>query len=78
MKWSLYYNCELHNVYNTTTCAEMYALLPTCLEHIDYALDVSTPETRRDALRTCIPLLEGDNHDTDMLNVRRKAGIYLL
>jgi len=73
MRWMLYYDCELHEVYNSTTCAELYTILPTCLEKIEFALEFSTPDTRRDALEFCSTIELGDTHGTILQDIRRTA-----
>ncbi|VDC06649.1 unnamed protein product [Peniophora sp. CBMAI 1063] len=70
-QWLLHYRCELHSVYNETTCAEMYAKLPGCLEELDYALQNSTVETRTHAQDICIELAIGDRHGTMSEDIRK-------
>ena len=75
--WALYYMCELHDVYDSTTCAAMYALLPQCQEKIDYALDetTSTAESRNDALMFCSELFDGDMHGLVFQDIRKTVSI---
>ncbi|KZV74989.1 alpha/beta-hydrolase [Peniophora sp. CONT] len=71
--WMLYYMCELHDVYNATTCASLYPLLPQCLDKLDYALDeaTSTAESRNDALEFCSGLFDGDVHGAVLQDIRK-------
>ncbi|KAE9407384.1 alpha/beta-hydrolase [Gymnopus androsaceus JB14] len=59
-RWLLQYRCVYHNVYNTTQCQEGYALLPSCLEALDFVLqpENSTPKNRFEALELCEPFNE--------------------
>ena len=65
--------CELHDVYNSTTCEALYPLLPQCLDKLDYALNelTSAAETRRDALVFCGGLFDGDMHGTVLQDIRK-------
>ncbi|VDB83134.1 unnamed protein product [Peniophora sp. CBMAI 1063] len=71
--WALHYMCELHNVYNSTTCASLYPLLPECLDRLDYALDelTSTAKSRNDALMFCSSMFDGDMHGLVLQDIRK-------
>lgn len=71
--WALQYRCVLHDVYNATTCQELYASLPTCVEKIELALANSTVENRVDALFFCNKLMLGDTHGTVVEDIRLKV-----
>ncbi|KAF7340163.1 SET domain-containing protein [Mycena venus] len=75
--WLLQTRCYNHDVYNASTCAEMFKLLPTCLDSIRLAQE--TPgwlvERRAAAHNICIPLQGGDTHGTTLDDVRVKASI---
>ncbi|KAI0316871.1 Alpha/Beta hydrolase protein [Amylostereum chailletii] len=70
-RWNLHYRCELSDVYNSTTCSEMYGLLPQCLESIEMALQQSSVATRTAASDDCFKLLMGDTHGTVLEDVRK-------
>jgi hypothetical protein len=73
-RWILQYRCNTHNVYNSTTCQAGYEALPSCLEQVQYALENSTPQHRRNAMEFCeTNLMEGDSHGTVIEDVRKKV-----
>lgn len=73
-RWFLYYRCELHNLYNSTTCTELYGILPSCLSALEYATEISpSVDSRTAALKVCRPLENGDLHGTVAEDIRRNC-----
>lgn len=60
-----------HNVYNSTQCEEAYALLPSCLEALDFASEPEndTPQNRFRAIETCGVLSNGFATETPIENI---------
>ncbi|KAK7048758.1 Alpha/Beta hydrolase protein [Favolaschia claudopus] len=72
--WILQHRCyNVPDMYNTTTCAELFQVLPTCLEAIQLAQQQSAPEPRVAAMNLCGPLVLGDRHGTVLEDVRKKC-----
>ncbi|KAF8320085.1 alpha/beta-hydrolase [Clavulina sp. PMI_390] len=73
-EWILYYRCELHEVYNSTTCSNLYRALPGCLSALDIATSsVPSIENKVAATKLCSPLDEADTHGTVVEDIRRKC-----
>ncbi|KAI0046139.1 alpha/beta-hydrolase [Auriscalpium vulgare] len=72
-RWLLQYRCVEKKIYNETTCLDLYAKQPACLEAIEYAYGHSTRENRFKALIHCGQLETGDSHGTVIEDVRRKC-----
>ncbi|KAI0061082.1 alpha/beta-hydrolase [Artomyces pyxidatus] len=73
-QWLLQYRCVETSVYNATTCAEMYAVLPACLETLQLAHDYPSTENNKKAFDLCFETMEGaDTHGTLIEDVRRKS-----
>ncbi|KZV74021.1 alpha/beta-hydrolase [Peniophora sp. CONT] len=70
-RWVLYYRCELHSLYNATTCAELYSKLPECLDTISMAFQDSTVHNRRLADETCSRLQVPGQNGTLAENINR-------
>ncbi|KAJ6615564.1 Alpha/Beta hydrolase protein [Mycena sp. CBHHK59/15] len=75
--WLLQTRCYNADMYNASTCAEMFEILPNCLESIQMAQQgpgwsVSV-EKRVAAQNICIPLEGGDTHGTVIEDVRKKC-----
>lgn len=75
--WALQYRCVYHNVYNATTCQELYAILPTCVEKIELAFSNPTVENRVDAISFCNKITDGDTHGTVQEDIRLKVSTLL-
>ncbi|KAJ6585473.1 alpha/beta-hydrolase [Mycena capillaripes] len=73
--WVLQTRCYNVNMYNASTCAEMFKILPTCLDGIRFAQQApgSTVERRVAAQDICESLSEGDTHGTAAADVRKKC-----
>ncbi|KAJ7461953.1 Alpha/Beta hydrolase protein [Mycena latifolia] len=72
--WLLQMRCYLADMYNATTCVEMFEQLPACLDSIQLARQGPGSVERRLAAQTiCTPLEAGDTHGTVVEDVRRKA-----
>ncbi|KAI0341788.1 alpha/beta-hydrolase [Trametopsis cervina] len=61
-RWLLYFRCELHQLYNETTCKEMYSILPSALDSVELAYQKPTLENRKAALLETTKLVSGDLH----------------
>ncbi|KAJ4472249.1 alpha/beta-hydrolase [Lentinula aciculospora] len=74
-RWMLQYRCVYHNVYNDTTCKDTYAMLPGCLEALDYALEPenSDPRHRFQAIERCAKLEEGYTDRTSLEDIRLRC-----
>ncbi|KAF8494769.1 Alpha/Beta hydrolase protein [Gautieria morchelliformis] len=72
-RWLLHYRCVLHQVYNSTTCHELYKILPVCLESTQLAFEIPTVENRVAAEEVCWKLNTADAHDTVLEDIRRKC-----
>ncbi len=59
--------CTVTNVYNATTCADLHAVLPFCLESIK----MSTLENKRASIKLCEAFEEGDAHGRVIEDVQR-------
>jgi len=75
-RWMLHYRCALHQVYNSSTCQELYKTLPICLEKIQLAFEIPTIEYRVAAYDVCDLLQTADAHDTVLEDIRRKVGAF--
>ncbi|KAJ6504753.1 Alpha/Beta hydrolase protein, partial [Mycena vitilis] len=73
--WLLQTRCYNADIYNTSTCAGMFKLLPTCLDSIQLAQQAPewSMERRVAAQGICQPLMEGDAHGTVLEDIRKKA-----
>ncbi|KAJ6578012.1 alpha/beta-hydrolase [Mycena capillaripes] len=73
--WLLHTRCYLADIYNATTCAEMYALLPACLDSIRLAYEAPKWSVQRHAAANelCAPLDRGDTHGTVLEDIRKKC-----
>jgi len=60
-------------VYNSTTCHELYSILPTCLESIRYSYQHPFVENRIAAAAKCFAIAEGDTNGTVIEDIRRKV-----
>ncbi|KAF8904167.1 Alpha/Beta hydrolase protein, partial [Mucidula mucida] len=69
--WHLYYFCHLHNIYNSMTCAELQAVVPHCLELINFYTDRLTIENKKTAIHYCEALKDGDAHGCVIEDIRR-------
>ncbi|KZV72711.1 alpha/beta-hydrolase [Peniophora sp. CONT] len=73
-QWDLHYRCEVSHIYNSSTCAELYGVLPSCLESIELALqDPADMSSRVHAEEVCSSLAAGDTNHTMVENVKQKA-----
>ncbi|KAI0313693.1 Alpha/Beta hydrolase protein [Amylostereum chailletii] len=72
--WLLHYRCEISKVHDATTCGELYALLPSCLESIDLAYTVPSLPNRVAAADLCyIKLSSGSTQGRMLEDVRRRC-----
>jgi len=74
--WLLQTRCYINtNMYNASTCAEMFRLLPTCLDSIRLAQETPGWSVERHAAahNICRPLQEADTHGTPLEDVRLKC-----
>ncbi|TFK38819.1 alpha/beta-hydrolase [Crucibulum laeve] len=70
--WLLQYRCVEKNVYNSSTCTELYSVLPTCLESIRIAYAIPSIENRVEARSLCSKRLgTASTHGTVLEDVRR-------
>ncbi|KIJ32854.1 hypothetical protein M422DRAFT_70517, partial [Sphaerobolus stellatus SS14] len=70
-RWLLHYRCILHQVYNSTTCQELYKELPLCLEAIQLAFEIPTVKNRVEATMVCYAKLRtGDTHGIVVEDIR--------
>ncbi|PBK73925.1 hypothetical protein ARMSODRAFT_1014254 [Armillaria solidipes] len=72
-KWQLYYICTETDVYNSTTCADLHAVLPSCLESIERSMLSPTLVNKRASMNLCEAIEEGDAHGRVIEDVRRVA-----
>ncbi|KAJ7054942.1 alpha/beta-hydrolase [Mycena amicta] len=74
-KWLLHARCYLFDMYNSTTCAEMFEILPTCLDAIAFAQQTEEwiPERHSAAIYACGRLQIGDTHGTVVEDTRKKC-----
>ncbi|KAJ7272005.1 Alpha/Beta hydrolase protein [Mycena haematopus] len=76
-RWLLYFYCELHNVYDTDTCASMCAKLPDCLDLIEMSLQDTgfsdSANAARIAAREACSYIAwgGDTHGVMVEDVRK-------
>ncbi|KAJ7094353.1 alpha/beta-hydrolase [Mycena epipterygia] len=73
--WLLQTRCYLADMYNASTCAEMFEILPACLDSIQLAQQGPgwSVERRVAAQNICNPLQDGDTHGTVVEDVRKKC-----
>ncbi|KAF7348179.1 SET domain-containing protein [Mycena sanguinolenta] len=73
--WLLQTRCYNVEMYNASTCDEMFKILPTCLESIQFAQQTSGWSVERHvaAQNICHKLEEGDTHGTLIADVRKKC-----
>ncbi|KAJ7127665.1 hypothetical protein C8R44DRAFT_733107 [Mycena epipterygia] len=73
--WLLQTRCYLADMYNASTCAEMFEILPACLDSIQLAQQGPgwSEERRVEAAVQCYRLEKGDTHGTVVDDVRKKA-----
>ncbi|KAJ7622422.1 alpha/beta-hydrolase [Roridomyces roridus] len=61
-----------HHLHNETECAQLYSMLPACLDSIDMALQVPTVANRVAAVHLCYGMNEAaDFHGTVIEDIRR-------
>jgi len=72
-RWLLHHRCYNTQVYNSTTCGDLYSHLPGCLEGIQFAYENPTVENRVRALNICVPLEFGERNGTMLENVKKKC-----
>ncbi|KAF8215114.1 Alpha/Beta hydrolase protein [Mycena galopus ATCC 62051] len=75
-EWILQTRCyNIADMYNVSTCDEMFQILPTCLESIRFAQQIPewSVERRAAAANLCHKLEEGDTHGTVVEDVRKKC-----
>ncbi|KAJ7461996.1 alpha/beta-hydrolase [Mycena latifolia] len=76
-KWMLQMRCYNADMYNASTCAELFEVLPTCLDSIELARQGPGSVERRVAAQAICDALEaGDTHGTVIEDVRRKASCH--
>ncbi len=63
--------CTVTDVYNATTCADLHAVLPSCLESIEMSMISPTLENKRASMKLCEAIEEGDAHGRVIEDVRR-------
>ncbi|KAJ7160172.1 alpha/beta-hydrolase [Mycena filopes] len=73
--WLLQMRCyNVPDMYNASTCAELFEVLPTCLDSIRFAQEGPwVPERHAAAEQICNRLQDGDRHGTVTEDVRRKC-----
>ncbi|KAJ6520714.1 alpha/beta-hydrolase [Mycena vulgaris] len=73
--WMLQTRCYNADMYNASTCAEMFEILPTCLDSIQLAQQGPgwSVEKRVEAQTVCMRLEGGDTHGTVVEDVRKKC-----
>ncbi|KAJ7668131.1 alpha/beta-hydrolase [Mycena rosella] len=73
--WLLQMRCYNADMYNATTCAELFKVLPACLDSIQFAQQTPgwSVERRVAAQSICTPLEGGDTHGTVTEDVRKKC-----
>ncbi|KAI0056305.1 alpha/beta-hydrolase [Artomyces pyxidatus] len=75
-RWLLHYRCVEADVYDSTTCRELYSALSACLESIALAYEDLTVESRDAIMHLCYQTLDrGDTHDTLIEDVRPKCNM---
>ncbi|KAF8215058.1 alpha/beta-hydrolase [Mycena galopus ATCC 62051] len=75
-EWILQTRCyNVADMYNSSTCDEMFQILPTCLESIRFAQQMPEWSVERHvaAQNICHKLEEGDTHGTVVEDVRKKC-----
>ncbi|KAJ7770967.1 alpha/beta-hydrolase [Mycena maculata] len=73
--WELQMRCYNAEIYNASTCAEMFEILPVCLDSIRLAQQGPGWNVERHvaAQNICDPLERGDTHGTVVEDIRRKC-----
>ncbi|KAJ7245697.1 alpha/beta-hydrolase [Mycena rebaudengoi] len=73
--WMLQARCYNFDMYNSSTCAEMFEILPRCLDSIRLAEQdpIWSVEKRGASLDLCWQLVLGDTHGTAIEDVRKKC-----
>jgi hypothetical protein len=73
--WMLQTRCYLNDMYNALTCANMFKILPVCLDSILLAQQGPEWSVERHvaAQDICTVLKEGDTHGTVVEDGRKKA-----
>ncbi|KAJ6551941.1 Alpha/Beta hydrolase protein [Mycena capillaripes] len=73
--WLLQTRCYNADIYNASTCADMFKILPTCLDSIRFAQEAPEWSVKRRvaAQDICQPLEEGDTHGTVLVDIRKKC-----
>ncbi|KAJ6587794.1 alpha/beta-hydrolase [Mycena sp. CBHHK59/15] len=74
-RWMLHTRCYDVDMYNASTCAELFAVLPACLESIQLAQQGPgwSVEKHVAAQKVCMLLENGDRHGTVIEDVRKKC-----
>jgi carboxypeptidase C (cathepsin A) len=74
-KWLLQMRCYNADMYNASTCADLFRVLPTCLDSIQLAQQGPgwSVERRVAAQKICSVLEQGDTHGTVIEDIRRKV-----
>lgn len=74
--WLLQTRCYNTGMYNASTCAEMFEILPTCLDRIRFAQQGAASVERRVAAQDiCESLYEGDTQGIAEPDVRKKVSV---
>lgn len=74
--WLLQYRCVLHQVYNSTTCTNMYTKLPSCIDSIRSSFSNTADRAGRvKALEICGELNDGDAHGIVIEDIRRTVSL---
>ncbi|KAJ7354087.1 alpha/beta-hydrolase [Mycena albidolilacea] len=75
--WFLQTAChsDVNNIYNASTCAEMYQILPACLDSIRFAEQAPgwSVERRAAAQNICWQIRGGDTHNNTVEDVRKQC-----
>lgn len=69
-RWFLHQRCYNTDLYNSTTCADLYQYLPACLEGVEFAFENPTIPNKLAAMKTCDILGSGDTHGKQVENVK--------
>ncbi|KIK71657.1 hypothetical protein GYMLUDRAFT_90523 [Collybiopsis luxurians FD-317 M1] len=77
-RWLLHQVCVNHDVFGAQACKEGYAVLPRCLEALDYVLESSvpsTPEKRYEAMQVCVRLSDGYKGNISLEDIRLRCKV---
>ena len=72
-RWVLQQLCYYYPVYNASTCTQLYEVLPSCLEDVEFAYEHPSPANAARVMEKCGALQSGDLHGALLENLDMKV-----